>query len=231
MLKAVFLDYTGTIMQEQNSYALKMAQEIASQSSLKDISEIIKIWWTLIKEMEEASYLDTYLTEDQIVEKALDVLEKKYDYCGNRKEFIRLAHCFWSESPAFEDVKGFFEQCPLPIYIITNNGAEYVNVFLRNNDLRCAGIVCGDMVRAYKPHKELFERALMTIGCAPDEVVHIGDSVVSDIKGAQNIGICPILLDRKGKTISDEFLTITSLTEVLPLLRPENFDKLQIGRK
>lgn len=208
-------------MREQNRYTLEMAKTIASQSSLQDISEIFKIWWTIIKDLENTSYGDNYLTEDEIVEKALDVLAETYHYRGDRNAFVELAHCFWSKSPAFEDVKGFFDQCPLPIYIITNNGAEYVNTFLHDNGLHCAGIVCGDMVKAYKPHRELFQKALKTSGCNADEVIHIGDSVISDVKGAQNVGIRPILLDREHKTISDECLTVTSLTEVLPLLTSE----------
>ena len=34
MIKAVFLDYTGTIMREQNRYSLEMARLIAENSSL-----------------------------------------------------------------------------------------------------------------------------------------------------------------------------------------------------
>lgn len=219
MLKAVFLDYTGTIAQEQNGYALKMAQLIAENSSLHDMPEIFRIWWAMLKELEDASYGDSYRTEDQIAEKALDLLGEKYGFCGSREAFMELAHLFWSKSPAFGDVKEFFERCPLPVYIVTNNGEEYVNVFLRDNGLRCQGIVCGDMVKAYKPHRELFVRALEISRCAPDEAVHIGDSVTSDVRGAQSAGIRPILLDRGRKNAAAGYLTAASLTEVLPYLR------------
>lgn len=216
MLKAVFLDYTGTIMKEKNRYTLEMAQSIATHSSLRDIPEIFRVWWALIKEFEDASYMEHYLTEDQIAEKALDILDEKYGFCGSHAEFMELAHCFWSKSPAFEDVRDFFEQCPLPIYIITNNGSEYVNVFLQDNGLRCAGVVCGDMVKAYKPHKELFLKALAVSGCKADEVIHIGDSVTSDVRGAQSAGIRPVLLDREHRAMSGDYLTVTSLMELLP---------------
>ena len=222
MVKAIFLDYTGTVMKEQNRYTLEVARMIAAHSSLHDLPEIFRVWWSIIKELEDASYMDAYMTEDQIARKALDILSEKYDFQGNHEEFIELAHAFWSKSPAFEDVKEFFEQCPLPIYMITNNGVEYVNVFLQDNGLRCAGVICGDMVKAYKPHRELFQKALTVSGCSADEVIHIGDSVVSDVKGAQGVGIRPILLDREGKDASDEYLTMGSLREVLSLLHKED---------
>lgn len=223
MLKAVFIDYTGTIMREKNRYTLEMAQRIAEESSLHDIPEIFKIWWSLIKQLEDASYQDAYLTEDQIAEKALTVLEERYGFHGSHEACMELAHSFWSKSPAFEDVKDFFERCPVPIYIITNNGTEYVDVFLRDNGLRCAGVVCGDMVRAYKPHRELFLKALELSGCHADEVIHIGDSVTSDVNGARSAGIRPCLLDRERKARPGDFQTAASLTEVLDLIESGAF--------
>lgn len=223
MLKAVFIDYTGTIMREKNRYTLEMARRIADESSLHDIPEIFKIWWSLIKQLEDASYQDAYLTEDQIAERALTVLEERYGFHGSHEACMELAHSFWSKSPAFEDVKDFFERCPVPIYIITNNGTEYVDVFLRDNGLRCAGVVCGDMVRAYKPHRELFLKALELSGCHADEVIHIGDSVTSDVNGARSAGIRPCLLDRERKAGPGDFQTAASLTEVLDLIESGAF--------
>ena len=55
-----------------------------------------------------------------------------------------------------------------------------------------------NMVNAYKPHREIFEKALEISGCRADKVIHIGDSVTSDGNGAFNTGITPILLDRRG---------------------------------
>ncbi len=47
---------------------------------------------------------------------------------------------------------------------------------LHRNGLKAAGVVSGDTVRAYKPHREIFEEAMRLSGRAAEEVVHIGDS-------------------------------------------------------
>ena len=44
------------------------------------------------------------------------------------------------------------------------------------------------MVRACKPHRELFDKALEVSGCNADEVLHIGDSYGSDVLGARAAG-------------------------------------------
>lgn len=225
MLKAVFLDYTGTLMQEESPYALQMVKMITDGGvALKDksVKEVIKLWWSLIKNLESGSYLDDYLTEDEIVDRAVAILESDYDVKIDLEAFRALAHKFWSSSPAFGDVKPFFEKCPLPIYIITNNGEEYVSAFLKNNGLHCAGIVCGDMVKAYKPRKELFGKALEISGCDSHEVIHVGDSLQSDVQGAMSVGIKACLLDRKAANTpantQEGYVVCSSLTETLTLL-------------
>ena len=76
-------------------------------------------------------------------------------------------------------------------------------------------------MKAYKPHRELFEKALEVSGCKADEVVHVGDSLSSDAKGAQAAGITPILIDRSGKKQAPGIRTVTSLLEILPCIRQE----------
>ena len=45
------------------------------------------------------------------------------------------------------------------------------------------------MVQAYKLHQKLFKKALEVSGCTIDEVVHIGDSIVSDVNNAKSVGL------------------------------------------
>ena len=51
-------------------------------------------------------------------------------------------------------------------------------------------------VGSEKPHPPIFLAALERSGARPDEAVHVGDQITSDIDGASNVGISPVLLDR-----------------------------------
>jgi putative hydrolase of the HAD superfamily len=53
-------------------------------------------------------------------------------------------------------------------------------------------------VGAEKPHPPIFRAALARAGVRPDEAVHVGDQVASDVEGARSVGIHPVLLDRDG---------------------------------
>jgi putative hydrolase of the HAD superfamily len=49
-----------------------------------------------------------------------------------------------------------------------------------------------------KPHPRIFMAALKRVGAAPEEVVHVGDQIRSDVMGAQGVGMQAVLIDRSG---------------------------------
>lgn len=219
MLKAVFIDYTGTTVMEGGEEMKTAVMRICQNSAINDPKEVMKIWWSLIKEYEETCYQETFLTEEEFLDKAFERLATDYELKDNLDELKELVKGVWVNAPIFPDVKQFYDECPLPLYVITNNGAQYVAKAMEKNDLHPAGIVCADMVRAYKPHAELFEKALEVAGCKPEEVIHIGDSFMSDVVGARAAGIKPILLQRNDdKEYDEELIVVKSLTEILELL-------------
>ena len=120
----------------------------------------------------------------------------------------------WVHSPLYDDVKTFFDSCTLPIYILSNDDLVYLEQSMEEKQLRPAGIISAEMSRACKPHREIFEKAMEIAGVRPDEVIHIGDSVVSDVETAKVVGIRPVLLDRAGKQSIDGCLVIRTLAEL-----------------
>ena len=92
---------------------------------------------------------------------------------------------------------------------------------LQCNGLNAAGVVSADTVRAYKPHREIFDKALRISGCAPKEAVHIGDSYGTDVMGARGAGIRPVLLLR-GRTGRDDAECADDLIQALDLIFKPN---------
>lgn len=214
-MKGIFLDYTGTITQEGGPDVAALLERLCAGSSCKDMKWLLHEWWRLVKLYENQSYKEDYLTEDEIVDLILHKWEDEIDLKENLKELHDLCRRYWMYAPVYSDAIEFFERCPLPIYVVTNNGSQYVEVCMERNGLHPAGIICGDMVRAYKPHRELFEEALRVSGYAPNEVVHIGDSVASDVEGARTAGIRPIFLNRSEGEVLDGIESVGSLLEAL----------------
>ena len=61
------------------------------------------------------------------------------------------------------------------------------------------GVVSSAVVGAAKPSPRIFQVALELAGVAPEEALHVGDSVVSDIAGARAAGVRAVLIARAGE--------------------------------
>lgn len=74
-------------------------------------------------------------------------------------------------------------------------------------------------VGAEKPRPPIFHKALEKAGAAPEEAVHVGDQLASDVEGAVGVGIKPVLLDRDGNHPTyGEHPRIESLNELPQVL-------------
>jgi putative hydrolase of the HAD superfamily len=69
-----------------------------------------------------------------------------------------------------------------------------------------------------KPAPEIFSRTLDRLGTTAEETLHIGDSPLEDYRGAEDVGMVPILIDRHQRFEDQDFRRITSLTDVLEIL-------------
>jgi putative hydrolase of the HAD superfamily len=71
------------------------------------------------------------------------------------------------------------------------------------------------VVGSAKPDKKIFEEALRLSGVAPHETCHIGDEVRTDVVGAKQAGIHPILLDRNNRFENVDATKITSFMDLI----------------
>jgi FMN phosphatase YigB (HAD superfamily) len=83
-------------------------------------------------------------------------------------------------------------------------------------------ILVSETVRAYKPHRLVFQRAVEQLGLEAHEVLHVGDSDVDDVMGAKAAGLQVAWVNRDGRPrgpdVPQPDLEIPDLTGLLPLL-------------
>lgn len=217
MAKAVFLDYTGTILQTGGPDIEEMMDRFTKGANFASQQEALRWWFSELGVMEQHAYQDSFVPEEEL---CMRILEKAVREKGLKEDLLqmqRLNVSFWMYAPLYSDVRYFFEQCTNPIYIITNNSEEYVKICLRRNGLHANAVISADSVRAYKPRRELFEKALETAGVDGSEGIMIGDST-RDMEGASSVGMSCILLDRHKDQVGSGYRTVHSLREALRLL-------------
>lgn len=218
MVKAVFIDYMGTTADEHSPEMAEIVRSICKNSNIHDPGQVQRFILDNRRRYETDSYLDTYLTEDEIAARLVLDMEAQIGLRGNPAVLRDLIRSHWVNAPLFPDASTFFDRCPAPIYIITNNGLLYMEQALGRNGLKAAGVVSADTVRAYKPHREIFDEALRVSGCTSSEVIHIGDSYDTDVVGARGAGIRPILLLRGHTRRHNDVDTVDDLEQALELI-------------
>ena len=79
-----------------------------------------------------------------------------------------------------------------------------------------------EAVRVYKPDPLIFERALEQLGLQPNEVLHVGDSELDDVRGAKAAGLRVAWIDRTNRPRRSDVpapdFEIRDLTELPALL-------------
>ena len=65
-----------------------------------------------------------------------------------------------------------------------------------------------------KPDPRIYREALKAAGVSPGEMVHVGDSLHTDVAGARAVGITPVLLDRHRRHPDADCLRVASLREL-----------------
>lgn len=218
MIKAVFIDFYGTIVYEDGELVKKISHKICETGNAKDSSEVDSYWWNRFKMLFENSYGENFELQRVLETKSLmDTIE----HFASTEDAVKLSNEmfeYWIKPPIFEESKQFLEECPVPVYIVSNIDRADILKAIAFHGLNPKGVFTSEDAKSYKPRKELFELALEETGLMSDEVLHIGDSLSSDIKGAYSVGIKAIWINRGGKKIPDKVTAVGNLMEVLAYL-------------
>ena len=78
-------------------------------------------------------------------------------------------------------------------------------------------VVASAVVRASKPHRDIFLYALGRAGVQADETIYVGDSYLADVLGSRAAGLHPVLIDRNGTSPPIDAPVIDSLLRLLDI--------------
>lgn len=215
MIKAIFIDFYGTVVYEDGEVVSKISRLICETGNADSPSEVDAYWWNTFKTLFENSYGENFQTQRELEMKSLvDTIA----HFASSEDGVKLSNEmfeYWVKPPIFEESKKFFEMCPVPVYIVSNIDRADILEAMKFHGLEARDVFTSEDALSYKPRKELFEYALNQTGLKADEVLHIGDSLSSDIKGAGGAGIKAVWINRSGKPVPENVVAVHNLLEVL----------------
>ncbi|MDN4604097.1 HAD family hydrolase [Paenibacillus sp. F6_3S_P_1C] len=200
-MKAIFLDFYGTVVHEDDDILPVIYKQVQATAKVEcTMDEIGAYWWKAFSALFYASHGSRFATQRMLnVQSLADTLNHfKSDLQAESLNQEQLAH--WRNPSIFADSIPFLQSLKIPVYILSNIDTDDVKAAMKAHNIEVAGVITSEDVRSYKPRSEMFDEAINRYGLQRDEVIHIGDSLVSDVQGAQNAGIKAVWLNRKGKS-------------------------------
>lgn len=221
-MKAIFLDFYGTVVHEDDDILPVIYKKVQASAQVEcTTDEIGAYWWKAFSTLFYDSHGSQFTTQRMLnVQSLAETLRHfKSDLRADSLNQEQLAH--WRNPDIFVDSIPFLQALQIPVYILSNIDTDDVRAAMKAHDMEVAGVITSEDVRSYKPRSEMFDEAINRYDLQRTEVIHIGDSLISDVQGAQNAGIKAVWLNRKGKSkpeqISPDY-ECKDLTDVLHLL-------------
>ncbi len=216
--KAIFLDFYGTVVHEDDEIIPLICQKIKKTSSEDcTIQEIGQYWWTSFSKMFQESYGENFDTQRNLGRTSLSMTIDYFKSNCLADEIIQVQFEHWQKPGIYEDSLSFLTSCELPKYIISNIDTSDVMAAIKFHELKVTGVITSEDVRSYKPRSEIFAEALRRYELKNTEVLHVGDSLRSDVIGAQTLGIRAVWINRMNKVKPDHIepdYIIKKLTEL-----------------
>ncbi|WP_180953686.1 HAD family hydrolase [Bacillus sp. T33-2] len=219
MIKAIFLDFYGTVVHEETETMMNICHKI-KQQSLTEASavEIGQFWMKEFNDLLIGGRGDTFLKQRELSASSLRNTLTQFRSDANEDELLESMFNHWKNPSIFTDAADFFAKNTIPVYILSNvdhaDIIEAINVL----QLKVDRVITSEHVKSYKPHREMFDYALKVSGRSPEEVMHVGDSLTSDVAGANRVGINSVWVNRSNKQVTGNVqpdFVVQGLSEIL----------------
>jgi 2-haloacid dehalogenase/putative hydrolase of the HAD superfamily len=219
----LFMDFYGTITAGDRATVEGICRQIVEQHGLQvDAAELAARWgWQFFAVIERANgdrFRSLFACECESLRRVL----RQFHVEVQPEPYVRQLREYWRRPPLQPEALAALARIRLPICLVSNADDHDLLWAIRHSGLNFDHVVTSQQTQCYKPHPDIFGRALRETGWPAAAVLHVGDSLHSDIAGAHAAGLRAIWVRRKGR-ISDvpratpEY-TVADLHEVAALV-------------
>ncbi|HXH13805.1 MAG TPA: HAD family hydrolase [Alphaproteobacteria bacterium] len=193
-IKAVTFDAYGTLLRNEN--LMLIPRRIVEDHGLSvPIDDVWRLWVDLYF---EATQRPPFRTLRAIQEQILLRVLRQFDIGADAVPYVDLFFRVTTQVELYPETLMVLNALQhLRSAIVSNADHEHVAAW--NFTLPVQFVLISESVRAYKPHRLVFQRALERLGLQPHEVLHVGDSDVDDVKGAKAAGLRVVWINRDGR--------------------------------
>lgn len=186
----IFLDLYGTLTAGDRQAVESVCEEIVRDHALSISAYELSVTWgerffNALDFCSGPGFKTLFDVEIQTLRETMTAL-------GMEVDATRYAHKlqhYWKHPPLQPEVKRFIAAVKAPICIVSNADRADAEMALARCEVQVHHLVTSEDARSYKPDRAIFEMALRRTGWRRDRVIHVGDSLHSDVGGALVAGI------------------------------------------
>lgn len=185
------------------------------------MEEIGGHWWSNFSNRFQVSHGERFETQRNLELASLDATCRHFNAACDVSQLSEAIFAFWQTPPLFDDARDFLSACDLPIMVLSNIDRVDIEAAIAAHRLAFSDVITSEDVRSYKPRPELFQAGLDALGLAPTDVLHVGDSITSDVIGANELGIPVAWVNRNDKAapaVGIPDFEVSTLTELSTFL-------------
>jgi len=193
-IKAVTFDAYGTLVRNEDLRAIPQ-RIVADHGLAVSVDDVWRHWSDLYF---EATQVSPFRTLRQIQADNMRRLLQAFEVTADPTPYVELFFDVTTRVELYPEVPAALAALgALPSAIVSNADHEHVASWPFALPVRF--VLISEAVGAYKPSALMFQRALERLGVGPDEVLHVGDSDVDDVKGAKAAGLRAAWVNRDGR--------------------------------
>jgi len=189
-LDGVFIDMYGTLTSGDRSAVEATCAQIVRDTGVKLTAGELSITWgeRFFHAMERAND-EHFETLFDLEARTLRETMSALGVAIHPDPYVQRLVAYWRDPPLQPEVLEFLAAFRTPVCIVSNADRADVDAAMRRRAIRVAAVITSEDAHVYKPHPKIFADALRLTGWRRERVLHVGDSLHSDVGGALNAGL------------------------------------------
>lgn len=188
--EGIFLDFYGTLAAGDRQAVEAACQAVVDDHGLHvSAAEIASQWgdyyFNAIESVDGKGFRTLLEIEHDTLVETLEPYAGRIDVTP----YIEQLNDYLAKPPLYGEVRAVLNALTVPICIVSNADDRELRAALDHHQLVIDYVVTSESARSYKPEPGIFTHALELTGWSADWVLHVGDSLHSDVEGAHRAGL------------------------------------------
>ena len=143
---------------------------------------------------------------------------------GDPDPYVAMLQAEWQRATPYPEVRGVLEALEgTPRAVVSNADDAMLKEILARHGLQFDAVLTSEACRSYKPAARIFEAAIRELGVPANAILHVGDSLEADVRGAKAMDMRTVWVNRTGEPIriddTKPDFVVSDLGALVPLLR------------